>query len=59
VTDVMVERAMRAMYDAEPSFESIDEGRRPRSYEETYGCAPLENTEDATEMRIALEAALA
>lgn len=58
ITDEMIERAMLAAYDAAPQYVTESTGRRPRTYEECYGCSPLEHTDDVAEMRAALRAAL-
>lgn len=55
-----LEAAMRAAYDLEPSWThpAADAKRRPRTYEECYGCSPLERADDAEEMRVAIQAFL-
>jgi hypothetical protein len=55
----MVDAATRCYYDDEPQWtEDVGGGRRPKTFEECYGCSPVEHEEGAI-MRKALVAALA
>lgn len=52
---------MRAVYDAQPQWESTAgaQHRRPKTYEECYGCSPLDHKDDREEFEIGLHTALA
>jgi len=61
VTPEAVEAGIRAAYDSQPSWwHEPDPNRKrvPKTYEQCYGCSPLDREEDVVEMRVTLEAAL-
>jgi len=51
-----IEAAMRAVYDRWPQMWGKD--GKPKTYEECYGCAPLDNEDDRAEMEVAVDAYL-
>lgn len=54
-----IEAAIRASYDLEPQWNTGFDGVRvPRTYEECYGCSPLERKDDREEMEVAIRAYL-
>ena len=51
-----IEAAMRAVYGRWPQMWGKD--GKPKTYEECYGCAPLDNEDDRAEMEVAVDAYL-